>query len=136
MIKLPKTSRILSTALAALLLSFGSLAAQEKETFSEERFKALQAEDAVILIDVYANWCSTCAAQQAVLAAFQEEHPDVKLHILEVSFDDQKEWVKYFKAPRQGTFVLFRGEEQVWYAVAETRQAEIFAKLLEAQKTR
>ena len=135
MIAAPRLSRTLSTAFAALLLTIGSLAAQEKEAFSEERFQALQAEDALILIDVYADWCPTCAAQQEVLASFKEKHPDVGLHVLTVDFDDQKEWVKHFKAPRQGTFILFRGEEQIWYAVAETREAEIFAQLIAAQKT-
>jgi len=130
----PRIFRTLSTALAALLLTVGSLSAQDKEPFSEERFQALQAEEALILIDVYADWCPTCAAQQEVLAAFQEKHPDVALQILTVDFDDQKEWVKHFKAPRQGTLVLFRGEEQIWFAVAETRETEIFAQLIAAQK--
>jgi len=130
----PSFVRTLTTTFAAMLLTIGSLAAQEKEAFSEERFKALQAEDALILIDVYADWCPTCAAQQEVLASFQEKHPDVALNILTVDFDEQKEWVKHFKAPRQGTFALYRGEEQIWFAVAETREAEIFAKLLAAQK--
>ena len=130
----PRVSRTLSTAFVALLLTFGSLSAQDKESFSEERFQALQAEDALILIDVFADWCPTCAAQQEVLTSFQEKHPEVALQILTVDFDDQKEWVKHFKAPRQGTFILFRGEEQIWFAVAETRDAEIFAQLLAAQK--
>jgi len=130
----PSFVRTLTTTFAAMLLTIGSLAAQEKEAFSEERFKALQAEDALILIDVYADWCPTCAAQQEVLASFQEKHPDVALNILTVDFDEQKEWVRHFKAPRQGTFALYRGEEQIWFAVAETREAEIFAKLLAAQK--
>jgi len=136
MIAASRLSRTLSTAFAALLLTIGSLSAQEKEPFSEGRFHALQAEDALILIDVYADWCPTCAAQQEVLDSFQKKHPDVALHILTVDFDDQKEWVKHFKAPRQGTFLLFRGEEQIWYAVAETREAEIFSKLISASNKR
>jgi len=136
MIAAPRFTRTLSTAFAALLLTIGLLAAQEKEPFSEDRFHALQAEDALILIDVYADWCPTCAAQKEVLASFKEKHPDVALHVLTVDFDDQKEWVKHFKAPRQGTFILFRGEEQIWYAVAETREAEIFAQLISAANKR
>jgi hypothetical protein len=59
-------------------------------------------------------------------------HPDVRLHILEVDFDRHKDWVRQFRAPRQSTLILFRGTEQRWYAVAETRREAIFAALNEA----
>jgi thioredoxin 1 len=105
---------------------------QEREPFSETRFQELQGEDALILVDVYADWCPTCAAQQEVLASFRKEHPDVPLHVLRVDFDKQKEWVRHFGAPRQSTFILYRGEERVWFAVAETRQEEVFKHILAA----
>ena len=123
---------LLLATLATALLSAGSAAAQSKEDFTEARFKALQAEDALILVDIWADWCPTCAAQQKVLSEFREQHPDVLLHTLTVNFDKQKEWVKHFGAPRQSTFALYRGEERIWFAVAETRKVEIFAKLLAA----
>ena len=63
---------------------------QEKEAFTQERFEALQAEGALILLDVFADWCPTCAKQQEVLAAYQEERPDVPLHILQIDFDDAR----------------------------------------------
>ncbi len=34
---------------------------QEDEAFTQERFEALQAEGALILLDVFASWCPTCA---------------------------------------------------------------------------
>lgn len=117
--------------LLALLIS-PAILAQEKESFSQERFNALQAQDALILIDVFADWCPTCAQQQRVLAAFQGAHPDVSLHILTVDFDTRKDLVTHFEAPRQSTLILYRGEERVWFSVAETRQAQIFEQLLGA----
>lgn len=105
---------------------------QEKEAFTQERFESLQAEGALILLDVFAKWCPTCAKQQDVLGAYQEEHPDVPLHILQIDFDDQKKWVKKFKAPRQSTLILYQGEEQVWFNVAATSPDVIFAALNEA----
>ncbi len=105
---------------------------QEKEAFTQERFEALQTEGALILLDVFADWCPTCAKQQEVLGAYQEEHPDVPLHILEIDFDDQKEWVKKFRAPRQSTLILYRGDEQIWFNVAATSRDVIFAALNEA----
>jgi thioredoxin 1 len=132
MIRIPNPVRVIATAVLAVLLSSGSLFAQEKESFTPERFAELQAQDALILIDVYANWCPTCAAQQRILADFQSEHAEVPLHILEVDFDNQKQYVTRFQAPRQSTLILYRGEERVWFSVAETRAEVVFAELTKA----
>lgn len=102
------------------------------EPFTEARFRALQAEGALILVDVAADWCPTCRRQKTILARFQEQHPEAGLRILTVDFDRQKEWVKHFKAPRQSTFILFRGEAQQWFAVAEVGEEIIFDRLLRA----
>lgn len=122
------------------ILSFAALAhgvsdVPGAEPFSEPRFQALQAEGALVLIDVAADWCPTCRRQKAILTRFQEQHPEAGLQILTVNFDRQKEWVKHFKAPRQSTFILFRGEEQHWFAVAEVGEEVIFDRLLRAAGT-
>lgn len=70
-----------------------------------------------------------CAKQQKVIAAYQQQHPDVPLHVLTIDFDDQKQYVKRFEAPRQSTLILYRGKERVWFSVAETRAEPIFAAL-------
>lgn len=57
------------------------------------------------------------------------------LHILEVNFDQDKAAVKRFRAPRQSTLLLYRGEEQLWFSVAETRQEAIFAAINQGAKT-
>ena len=121
--KLCRARRVLLGAALALV---SSLALAASEAFSEARFQALQGEGALILVDVHADWCPTCATQQKVLDAYQAAHPDRALHRLVVDFDKQKEWVKHFKAPRQSTLLLYRGTEQQWFSVAETRQDEIF----------
>ena len=102
------------------------------EAFTEERFVELQAADEFVLIDVFATWCPTCAKQQKVLDAFREAHPDAPLHMLQIDFDEQKKWVKHFKAPRQSTLILYKGEQQLWFSVAETKQEKIFAALIKA----
>ncbi|WP_049722924.1 thioredoxin family protein [Gilvimarinus polysaccharolyticus] len=126
-----KFSRFFAPITALLVLFSITLSADalEAESFTKERFEALQAEGAPILVDVYATWCPTCAKQRKVLETYQSANPDSKLVILEVDFDDQKEWVKHFKAPRQSTLLLFDGTEQVWFSVAETREDKIFAAI-------
>jgi thiol-disulfide isomerase/thioredoxin len=125
-------------ALLTLALSTGTAAAQElhiKTPFTPERFAALQEQNALVLLDVFATWCPTCAQQQKVLVAYRALHPDVPLHILTIDFDNQKEFVRKYGAPRQSTLILYRGEEQVWFGVAETRAEVIFAELNKAAQT-
>lgn len=119
----------ISTLVLALALGSTSAQAQEKERFTEARFTALQEQGALVLLDVFADWCSTCALQQRILADYRTKHPGVRLHTLTIDFDSQKEFVKKFKAPRQSTLILYHGKERLWFGVAETRPAVIFAEL-------
>ncbi len=121
-------SRSLFTLVMLFVLSTPALAL-EKEKFTMERFEALQQEGAVIMVDIFATWCPTCARQQEVIAEYRANNPDKVFHILEVDFDSQKEWVRHFRAPRQSTILLYAGEEQFWYSVAETRPEVIAAEL-------
>lgn len=102
------------------------------EPFTPECFAELQKADEFVLVDVFATWCPVCAQQQKVLADFKKARPSARLHMLQVDFDDQKEWVTHFKAPRQSTLILFKGEERLWFSVAQTDKDTIFNALNEA----
>lgn len=111
--------------LMALALLAAGQASAGTEPFNEARFSELQAQDALILVDVHADWCPTCKKQTVALDAYEAAHPDVELNRLVVDFDQQKEWVKHFKAPRQSTLLLYRGKAQKWFSVGETRPEKI-----------
>ena len=83
----------------------------------------------MILIDVYASWCPTCAKQQTAITAYRQANPDKKFHVLVVDFDKDKKFVRQFRAPRQSTLILYRGNEQFWFSVAESRPQVIAAEL-------
>lgn len=127
--------KILATTMLALMLSAGTALSQQKEAFTPQRFSALQKQGALVLLDVHADWCSTCARQQQILADYREKHPNVPLHILQIDFDTQKRYVRQFRAPRQSTFLLYRGTERLWFSVAETDPKVIFAALNDAAAT-
>ncbi len=131
---LRKTIPLALITLALSAPSATAAQAPDKEPFTEQRFETLQEQGAYVLLDVFADWCPTCAAQQEVLAAFQEEHPDAPLHILSIDFDDRKDLVRHFGAPRQSTLILFHGTERVWFSVAETRRDVIFEALAAATR--
>lgn len=118
--------------LVALMLAFflvAPLQALEAEKFSQQRFETLQAENALVLVDIFATWCPTCARQHEILADYRAQHPEVDLHILTVDYDDDRATVRRFRAPRQSTLLLFKGEQQHWFSVAETRPEVIFAEI-------
>lgn len=103
--------------------------ALEKETFTQQRFEQLQASGDVVLIDVYATWCSTCKKQQAAIESYRKNNPGKNFHILEVDFDKQKDVVREFRAPRQSTLLIYKGDKQFWFSVAEIRPEVIAAEL-------
>jgi len=125
-------------ALAALLLAVSATTANAddfpalnavKSDFTEEAYRTAVANNELFLIDVFADWCPTCKRQQRVLNKYFEENPQSSIRVFEVNFDEQKDWVTYFKAPRQSTLILYRGEEQLWFSVAQTRERRIFNEL-------
>lgn len=116
-------------AFLLLLVSAISAHALEREPYTQERFEALQAAGEVVLVDIHADWCSTCAKQQTALEKYRAENPEKTFHILKVDFDQQKDLVRQFRAPRQSTFLLYKGNDQFWYSVAETRYEVIAAEI-------
>lgn len=114
--------------ISAMLVSFSAWSLESKP-FTQERFDALQAKGELILVDVYADWCSTCKKQQELIKNYRKAHPDVDLHILKVDFDDDKATVRQLRVPRQSTLLVYKGEKQYWYSVAETDQDVLFAAI-------
>lgn len=116
---------IYALGLALVLGLFSPAWALEKERFTPERFESLRANGELVLVGVWASWCSTCARQQQLIEEFLDTHPDMDLTILWVDYDEDDQWVREF-APRQSTLLLFLGEDLFWYAVAEFRKDMIF----------
>lgn len=123
--------QILATFITLFAFSF-NVNAIEHESYTPERFETLQAAGQVVLLDVYADWCSTCAKQQVALEKYKIANPDKKFHIMRIDFDKQKDVVRQFRAPRQATLLLYKGQEQFWYSVAESRYEVIEAEINKA----
>ncbi len=134
--------RLILTAIIALSLSACSESnAEVKQThvasekshymqnFTEEAFDQLQLADKSILIDVHATWCGTCKMQSTVIKEYFASHPNSEINVLKVDYDTQTQWVKYFKAPRQSTLVLYKGEQELDRVIAQTNQDKLFSFL-------
>ncbi len=117
----------IKTLILSVLLVLSSAAwALDAEPYSNDRFAELQKDGELVLIDIFADWCPTCARQHEILKKYQAEHPDVNLHILTVDYDSDRRAVRELRAPRQSTLILYYGDKQFWYSVAETREEVIF----------
>jgi thioredoxin 1 len=117
------------SALTALALGAPSFASDRAQPYSEDAFEAAQRAGEPILVDVTASWCPTCARQGEILDTLLENADFSDLTVFEVDFDDQKDAVRAFRAPRQSTLVVFRGEQETGRAVAITSEGDIEALL-------
>jgi thioredoxin 1 len=86
-----------------------------------------------VVLDFWASWCSTCAAQERVLAALKAENPAYEQNIEFFLVD----WDKYakgdlsksLKIPRRSTLVALKGRQELGRIVAGTSQSDIKALL-------
>ncbi|MCG9966008.1 thioredoxin family protein [Shewanella cutis] len=110
-----------------------AMGSAESMAFTEQAWKEAQRQNQVTLLIVHADWCPTCKAQHKILSSYFQENPNSKINQLIIDFDTQKDWVTHFKAPRQSTLVLYEGDKQIWFSVAETRKDTIFKALKNAE---
>jgi thioredoxin 1 len=119
-------------ALAALLIVAGPFAAAfagAPVPFSEEAFKAAQASNSPILVEIHADWCPTCKAQGPILDKLTADPRFRNLKIFRVDFDAMMPVVKQFGAQMQSTLIVFKGAAEQGRSVGDTKEASIAALL-------
>jgi thioredoxin 1 len=123
------TRRFLNGALIAGALAiaapFAPSWASSAVPFSSEAFKAAQADGSPILVEIHADWCPTCKAQNPILDRLTANPKFKDLKIFRVDFDAMKPIVKEFGAQMQSTLIVFKGGR----SVGDTKEASISALL-------
>ena len=131
------TRRFLNGALIACAL-VGALAiaaplvpawASTAVPFSAQAFKAAQASGSPILVEIHADWCPTCKAQNPILEKLTAEPKFKDLKVFRVDFDAMKPVVKEFGAQMQSTLIVFKGSAEQGRSVGDTKEASIAALL-------
>lgn len=118
----------LIVAATALLLSIFSIAmAAPAKPFDANAFKAAQAAGKPIVVEIHADWCPECKAQNRVLDGLGTDPRYARLVRLRVDYDSQKDLVKAFKARQQSTLIVYKGEKEVARAVGITAENKIRA---------
>jgi thioredoxin 1 len=128
------TRRFLNGALlmAGALVAAAPLAplwASTAVPFSAEAFKAAQASGSPILVEIHADWCPTCKAQNPILDRLTADARFKDLKVFRVDFDAMKPVVKQFGAQMQSTLIVFKGNAEQGRSVGDTREASIAALL-------
>ena len=119
---------IAASALAVVGLS-SSAWANPTVPFSAEAFKAAQASGSPILVEIHADWCPTCKAQNPILDKLTADPKFKDLVVFRVDFDSMKPVVKQFGAQMQSTLIVFKGSAEQGRSVGDTKQASIAALL-------
>ncbi|MFO1117701.1 MAG: thioredoxin family protein [Beijerinckiaceae bacterium] len=116
---MPRTRFFASLVFALSVVSASALAAV-KAPFTQVAFEQALKSGDPILIEIHADWCPTCKAQDAVMGPLQAKPQFSKLRVFRVDFDSQKDVVKKFNARMQSTLIVFRGGAEVARSVGET----------------
>jgi thioredoxin-like negative regulator of GroEL len=128
------TRRIFNgAALAAALVTGGLLSSAWANNtavpFSADAFKAAQASGSPILVEIHAQWCPTCKAQDPILQKLTADPKFKDLKIFRVDFDEMKPVVRQFGAQMQSTLIVFKGAAEQGRSVGDTREASIASLL-------
>ena len=114
----------------AIALSLAVTAhAAETKPFDQATFQALQAAGKPILIDVYADWCPTCKAQEPIVSELLTRPQFAGYTRLKVNFDTQKEVRRIFGVSQQSTLIVFRGGRELGRSTGDTRRESIASLL-------
>lgn len=88
--------------------------------YSASSFAKAQNAGRVIVVDVHAEWCPTCRAQQPILNELRKDKRLAKAMFVKVDFDTDKDFLRAHRIPRQSTIVVFKGKTETARSVAQT----------------
>ncbi len=115
-----------------------SLGAADSLLYTPGSAEAAMDAGKIVLLDFWASWCTTCAAQERVLAELRAENPaydrNIVFYIVDWDEHGKGALAKDLRIPRRSTLVALKGRQELGRIVAGTSKAEIKA-LLDAALT-
>ena len=77
------------------------------------------------VISTHAEWCSTCKAQDKVLAGFMKDPEYKNVIFYQVDYDNQKDLLKTLKVRTQSTIIVYKNGKEVARATGDTKEAAL-----------
>ena len=111
---------------------FAAAAWAAGKPYDQAGFEAAQAAGKPILVEVHADWCPTCRAQEPIVSELMQDPRNAGFVVLRVDFDKQKDVLKRLRAQYQSTLIVFKGKKEVSRSTGETRKDAIAAQLAKA----
>jgi thiol-disulfide isomerase/thioredoxin len=116
----------LVSAFAFLMTTQAAVAAAaEREPFSANAFAAAQAAGRPIVVDVAANWCPICHAQEPILDKLSTDPRFAQLVIFNLDFDAQRDAWRKLGVRQQSTLIAFHGARETARSVGDTDPGSI-----------
>lgn len=112
-----RTFKSLLATLALLAAGFA-----HAEPFTQEAFDNLLKAGKPTLVEVHADWCSTCKKQAPITNALLKLEPYRQISPLKVDFDKQKDALKTLRVNKQSTLIVFKNGKEVGRSLGETSQ--------------
>lgn len=111
-------------AFAALFVAVPAVASAQAQmvNYSESSFAAAQREGRTIIVDVHADWCPTCRAQQPILRELRGDPRLADALFVRVDYDSERAFLRAHRIPRQSTILVFNGRVEAGRSIAETNR--------------
>lgn len=115
-----KFNLLVPVAAVALAGATSPASAAQFRSFDSRAFAAAQAQGRPILVDISAQWCSTCKVQEKHIAKITRNPAFDKLVVFKLDYDNQKAERRQLNVPRQSTLIVFKGRRETGRSVADT----------------
>jgi len=95
------------------------------EPYTQATFDNLIKEGRPMLVEVQADWCSTCQKQGPITSALLKQSPYKRITSLKVDFDKQKDVLRTLHVPMQSTLIVFKNGKEVGRSLGDTSSDSI-----------
>jgi len=124
--------KLLSTLVLGVFLVSFAPGSNAGTPFAPQALAAAQETGKPVLVEVFADWCSTCAQQRSVLSQLLAQPAYKDYQLLTVDFDKQKEALKLLGVRDRSTLIVYKGKEEKGRSTWETDRESIAALLNKA----